>query len=150
MMTNEQDLRRLSDIAEITHVVNRIGPLGDQGLWEEQRSLFTDEITIDFGSVKPPSTISTADNIKWAKKAYIGIMTHHMITNTYVSLDGDSAHVSAQGLARHYRTADANFWNIYQRYEFDLIRTSVGWKISHLKMEPIFEEGDASILEVKE
>ena len=150
MMSNEQELKRLSDIIEITHVVNRIGPYGDQGRWEEQRSLFTDEITIDFGPVKPPSTVTTADNITWAKKAYSGITTHHMITNTYVSLDGDSAHVSAQGLARHYRTADAGFWNIYQRYEFGLIRTSVGWKVNRLKMEPIFEEGNARLLEVKE
>jgi hypothetical protein len=142
-----QEIRRICDIVEITQIVNRIGPYGDQGRWEEQRTLFTEEITIDFGPAKPPAVISVDANIAWAKKAYAGVTTHHMISNVDVLLDGEKARVSAQGLSRHYRKANGNFWNIYQRYEFGLIRTSSGWKVNLLKMEPIFEEGSAKILE---
>jgi hypothetical protein len=146
-MCEQIDEKNMYDTLQIMGVVNRIGPYGDQKRWDEQQQLFMDEITVDFGAVKPPQIISAKENREWATIAYARVTTHHMLSKLDVVVDGDTAQVFAQGLSRHQRNDNKDIWHIYSSYEFTLKRTSAGWKVSRLKMLPIFEEGNAKLLE---
>lgn len=48
---------------------------------------------------------------------------------------------------RDERTDKDGFRHIYARYENDFIRTPKGWKISRIKMEPRWQEGNPKLLE---
>jgi hypothetical protein len=64
-----------------------------------------------------------------------------------VQVNGDKAVVASSGLSRHERIDTKDFWNIYSFYEHELIRTPEGWKVTRLKMVPIFQEGNEHLLE---
>jgi hypothetical protein len=54
---------------EIQHVLYRGLRCTDEKRWDEWATCFTDEQTIDFGSVKPPQTIKSRDLAAWARLA---------------------------------------------------------------------------------
>ena len=106
-----------------------------------------DELTIDFGGVKPPQTIKAADLMAWARLAYASVKTQHMSFNVDVEVDGDRATSASYGHARHQRTDTGDFWHIYARYEHEFARTPDGWKIACIRMTPTFEEGNPKLLD---
>ncbi len=146
-MSHELDDQTVRDTLAIMTILGRIGRYGDEKRWEEHQSLFTDEITIDFGQVKPPGITSSQAIKEWARLAYRVVNTLHLLTNLDVKVDGDTAFVASSGLSRHERTDTKDFWNIYSRYEHELVRTNRGWKVTRLKMEPVFQEGNQNMLE---
>ncbi|MBV8130082.1 MAG: nuclear transport factor 2 family protein [Planctomycetaceae bacterium] len=58
--------------------MNRTLNSSDARDWEAFRSLFADEITIDFGAVKPPQRTRADDLVAWARKAFSRMKTHHV------------------------------------------------------------------------
>lgn len=137
----------ITDVLEIERVLYRGLRCADEKLWEEWLNYFTDEQTIDFGGVKPPQTINSEDLANWARLAYASVKTQHMMFNLDIQVDGDRAKSTSCGHARHQRTDTGDFWHIYPRYEHEYTRTSDGWKVSRIKMTPIFEEGNPKLLE---
>ena len=55
-----------------------VAAVADARDWEAFRSLFADEITIDFGAVKPPQRTRADDLVAWARKAFSRMKTHHV------------------------------------------------------------------------
>lgn len=138
---------QVADILTIQRLLSRIGSYTDQKRWEEHRQLFTDEVSIDFGGVRPTQTISAADLMAWGRKSYDGVKTQHMVTNQDIEIDGDTATATAYGRALHERTSTGETWMIYARYEYTLINTASGWRVSRLLMEPTWQTGNPGLLE---
>jgi SnoaL-like domain len=148
MTTNpDHDLKVLKDTIEITHTLYRGLRCTDEKNWEERVTFFADELTIDFGGVKPSQRIKAADLAAWAKRAYALVTTQHMMFNVDIVVDGNKATSTSNGHARHQRMDTDDFWNIYPRYEHEYVRQADGWKISRIKMTPIFEEGNPRLLD---
>lgn len=118
----------------------------DDKKWSEWRKLLMDEITIDFGGVKPSQTMKADELMAWAKVAYASVKTQHMSFNHDVTINGDKATSRSYGHARHQRTDTSDFWHIYARYDHEFKRTADGWKIALIKMTPTSQEGIRSCL----
>jgi hypothetical protein len=134
-------------VLEISQTLYRGFRHTDEKNWNERVTYFTDELTIDFGGVKPSQTIKASALMDWARVAYALVDTQHMSFNLDVQLDGDRAISFSYGHARHQRTDTRDFWHIYARYEHEYVRTDGGWKIARIKMTPVFEEGNPKLLE---
>ena len=91
--------------------------------------------------------ILSADLINWARIAYALVTTQHMCFNLDVLIDGNRASSNSYGHARHQRTDTGDFWHIYPRYEHEYVKTPEGWKITRIKMTPVFQEGNPNLLE---
>lgn len=120
----------------------------DRKDWETQRSLWADELTIDFGEVKEPQRMKADDLIAWARIAYKNMTTMHLSFNHEVKINGDKALVHSYGRALHQQKLGSgdDFWFIYNKYEHDMMLNNGVWKISRLKMTPVFQEGNANLV----
>lgn len=137
----------VADVVSIHRTLARVGSYADQKRWEDHRRLFTDEITVDFGGVKPSQRMSSQELMVWSAKTYEGIRTQHMFTNQDVELDGDIATVNSYGRALHERVDTGDTWMIYARYEHTLVKESSGWKVTRLMMTPTWQSGDPAVLD---
>lgn len=137
----------IASIIEISQTLYRGFRYTDEKNWDARVTYFTDELTIDFGGVKPSQTIAASALIDWARLAYALVETQHMSFNLDVQLDGDRATSFSYGHARHQRIDSGDFWHIYARYEHEYVRTEDGWKIARIKMTPVFQEGNPRLLE---
>jgi SnoaL-like domain len=110
-------------------------------------------VAIDFVGVQLPATVTAKELREQSEPSYARVKTQHMSTNLDIRVDGDKATSTSYGHARHERTDkdgfshSQNFWHIYAKYENDYIRTDDGWKISRIKMEPRWYEGNPKLLE---
>jgi ketosteroid isomerase-like protein len=137
-------LRELEDRAEIADIVNRYG----QGVRTRDVdlicSLFTDDAVIDHGH---GTVLQGAEAIRThfggpAANSAVGrsvltfdeqIASTPIMTNTLVSLNGDTAHCESMCLAIHTGMRDDQAVVMVRgtRNIDDLVRTPAGWKIRH-------------------
>lgn len=64
---------------------------------------------------------------------HAGKISHHMTSNTEVSLAGDSASVTAHGYALNYVPAmptQESLWETWGEYVIGAVRTGTGWRLS--------------------
>lgn len=141
------EAHQIGDILMVQRTIMRIGTYGDQKRWDEHRQLFADEVTIDFGGVKPSQVIKADDLSSWARQAFRLVKTQHMFTNQDVHIDGDRATATCYGRALHQRTDTGETWLIYNRYEHSLVKTESGWKVERLFMEPTWQTGNENLLD---
>jgi hypothetical protein len=136
-----------ADVVSIQRTLARVGSYADQKRWEDHRRLFTDEITVDFGGVKPAQRMTSQHLQAWSAATYANVQTQHMFTNQDVELDGDVATANSYGRALHERTDTGETWMIYARYEHTLVREPSGWKVTRLMMTPTWQAGRPDLLE---
>ncbi|PYE18388.1 SnoaL-like protein [Paraburkholderia silvatlantica] len=146
-MPNQDTLEQISDRQHIADLLYRSLRCTDEKHIDELQNCYTEELVIDFGEVKPPQQLAAKDLAAWARRAYALVKTQHMMFNVEITLDGDHASSLSCGHALHQRTDTGDFWHIYPRYEFGYSRTENGWRISRIKMTPVFEEGNPALLD---
>ncbi len=137
----------IADMIEISQTLYRGFRYRDEKKWDERVIYFAHGLTIDFGGVKPSQIIKASALMDWARLAYALVDTMHISTNLDVELHGERATSFSYGHARHQRTDTAYYWHIYARYEHSYVRTKEGWKITRIKMTPVFQEGNPKLLE---
>ena len=137
----------VADIMMIERVITLTGMYSDFGMFDEQLKLWDDEITIDFGDVKPPQVMKATDLVSWAKVAYKNIKDQHMFFNFIVNVKGDTANSVCYGRALHEQKETGDKWLIYIRYEHSFRRKGNGWVMTRLKMEPTFQEGNSDLID---
>lgn len=147
MAERKLDTQSVSDMLEINQNLSRNFMSTDEKSWKVWENTFADELTIDFGRVKPPQKTTPKDLMDWAKKTYATVKTQHMLFNIDIHLDGDQATSKSYGHARHEHTDNGDFWHIYAIYEHEHVRTPNGWRISKIKMTPNFQEGNPKLLD---
>jgi hypothetical protein len=117
------------------------------------RSIFADEVAIDFSSYSgQAAAMLTGDEwVSRVKPLFLGLAaTQHSMTNPIVSLDGDRASCRMYMQAHHvYQPDDAASWyTIGGYYDDTLERRGDGWAITGVTLTVLWRRGDPGIMPV--
>ncbi len=145
-------LRLLLDRAEISDVVHRYATGLDMRDWKLFRSIFTDEIQMDFSSVGIPAGPFKADHwVDDAKTLFAGFgATQHVSSNHVHDVRGDEATCVSYMKAEHFvpDVQGEDRWTIGGYYTNELVRTPEGWKIRKLTLTVTWSRGNPEIVRV--
>lgn len=77
---------------------------------------------------------------------------HHVYTNFHVEVDGDAAKGLWYMTARHWKATDmgASIYNQYGWYDADFIRQDDGWKMSYVKHDFQWVDGNNALFDMTE
>ena len=144
------NLGQLLDRATITDVVNRYATGLDRRDWPLLRSIFTDDIDMEYTSVGIKPGRYSAD--KWVRNSEVLFAgfgpTQHTLTNHAITLEGDKAHAVVYMRAEHFIEDLApaeNRWTIGGYYTVDLIRAPAGWKIHAMGLHVTWQTGNKGL-----
>ncbi|PKT71272.1 nuclear transport factor 2 family protein [Streptomyces populi] len=144
----------LGDRAEITDALYRFGlgqDLKDEGLFA---SAFAADAELDFRPAaskwgSEPPLMSGRDTIVTTILAlFIGrVDTTHQITNTRITIDGDTARLTALVEAQHVLVADpATHALLKNPYDVDLVRDGDRWVIRRLRIDNTWYTGEPTVI----
>jgi hypothetical protein len=141
-----------NDAFEVTRTLATVASCTDSKNWVDLRAQFADEIGLHFGKMKQPQRLRADDFIAWASSAYNCGTTEHLVRFHEVRLDmlnGTRANVTSYWRALYRHETDpasdpasdpttAHYW-----CDHELVRTADGWKISHMRMTDLDQNGSA-------
>ena len=120
--------------------------------WALYRSIFADEVTIDFTSYNPtrPAARMRADEwVASVQPLFSGLAaTQHSMTNPTVQLRANDAalhHVHASRPCPDHGNDEAWF-SVGGYYRDELVRTPLGWRITAVTLTILWRRGDESIM----
>jgi len=144
------NLEQLLDRAAITDLVNRYATGLDRRDWKLLRSIFADEIDMEYTSVGIKAGRYSAD--RWVRSSEVLFAgfgpTQHTLTNHAIDLNGDTAHCVMYMRAEHFIVEDAprdNCWTIGGYYRVDLKRSTEGWKIHAMGLHVTWQTGNREL-----
>jgi hypothetical protein len=142
-------MNALADRADLIELLSRYADIADlKEFTELPRLVFTDPLTIDFGSVAdiPPMTVPLGDYVENVRAAFMPYTaTHHAITGHVVHLDGDTATIHAHVRAEHWVPDELagggpRSWLVVGFYDNEAVRTADGWRLSRVKLTSAHQE----------
>jgi hypothetical protein len=140
----------LIDRAEILDVLMDYAIGIDSRDWTRYRSIFTDEVKLDFSSwsgnaAAPMAADDWVAGVRDTLSGFDG--TQHMLMNPVVELDGDRATVTLYMNAHHYLNIDGahNMHSIGGYYSHHMVRTDSGWLSEACKLTVTWESGDRAL-----
>jgi len=137
---DEKKLQTLLDRMEIVDVQTRYATGVDMRDRDLYRSCFADEMEMDMSGMGLGEPVKMSADA-WADQALSLVSgfeaTQHMITNHVIRIEGDRATCVAYVKAQHYNPD--NVWTVVGYYTNTLERTAEGWKISRLKLTPMWQ-----------
>lgn len=142
----------LVDRARITGHVLKYATGIDRHQWDLYRSIFADEIVMDFSSWSgQPAVPMAADDWVAGVRATLEPFdaTQHVLTNFVVEVNGDAASCTCYMAAHHHLvTGDLReMHSIGGYYEHQLKRDGDGWLIHHTRLNVTWEMGDRGLFE---
>lgn len=149
---NDQDkLEVLWQERQITKTMLRFGRALDTGDWAGYAACFTGRVNIDFKRLTGFDEVRL-DAVLWARFADLilsPLRRHHTLSNFNVNLEGDRAFALVYMTARHWKATDVgtNMNTQYGWYDVWLERDGEDWKISRLKHDYQWVEGNGALLE---
>jgi len=136
----EKKIQALLDRMEIIDVENRYALGVDTRDSEMHGSCFAEELEVDMSGMGMGEPLKTSGKA-WAEQAVslvsIFEATQHIITNHVITIDGDHATCIAYVQAKHYKPE--SIWTVQGYYTNKLVKTAEGWKISRLKLTPMWQ-----------
>ncbi|HEY5678503.1 MAG TPA: nuclear transport factor 2 family protein [Pseudomonadales bacterium] len=119
--------------------------------WVLYRSIFTDEITMDFSSYngRPASGMAADDWVAGCKVLFAGLdATQHVMSNPMVDVDGDIARLRMYMKAEHFLRNDQGGmdFTIGGYYDDRLVRTDEGWKMQAVTLNVFWSRGNRQIM----
>lgn len=128
-----------------------MGLLVDARRWESLQALFTDPVYVDYTSLNggEPQSVAAGDLIAgWRGVLERLDATQHLIAGQAIELDGDAATCAANVQATHVlpNRSGGPLWTVGGRYDFKLIRTPAGWRISALTLTVRWASGNQQIM----
>lgn len=148
------ELRSLLDRAGVIEAATRVAVLADARDWRALRSVFADEVDVDYTSLVggEPQIVRAEDLISGWRAALSGYdATQHVVTNHLASVDGDGAACSSCVVARHYllNYKGGDLWTLGGRHDYRLLRDPTGsWKVSATKLTVLWAEGNQLLPEI--
>jgi len=123
----------------------------DNRNWDLYRSIFMDEVTMDFASWNQiPKHRIRADDLKdHISQFFAGLdATQHVMSNPMVSIDGDHARCIMYMQAYHFLhdVQPSRRYVIGGYYTDDLVREDGNWKIASVALTVLWTEGDFSFM----
>ena len=135
-MTDSTLLHELTDRREITDLVSHLGLWLDEGRFDEAPSILIDDVTVD----TPGGHAEGIDHVvAQARRNHQHEHLQHVITNVLIDLDGDRATVRANLVVTF--ADDAVTSQQGERYRFEAVRTSDGWRLSRVQVAPVWKRG---------
>ncbi|MDH6145231.1 hypothetical protein P3T35_007282 [Kitasatospora sp. GP30] len=145
----DEDLR---DRLAVVETCTRMCWHTDKREWAQLRSrVFAEKVRVDYTSLNGGEPVELpADTLVSAWRDLLGALdaTQHLLTNHLVTLDGDTAEVTADFQATHLlaRVADGPMWTLGGHYRFSLLRGEAGWRIGGLTMTKAWQTGNLTLL----
>jgi hypothetical protein len=144
-----------ADLLAVVDVLHRHAEGMDRRDWTGFRSVFTDEIDIDYSSHRPGQTFRTsADEWTAHVSRRLGRLTatQHALSNARVQVSGDSATCTMYVRAEHVlgRGQGQHLYTIGGRYVDRLVRDGASWLICAVTLESWWFAGDRSVLKLPE
>lgn len=121
--------------------------------WQLYRSIFADEIAMDFSSYNgnPAATMKADDWVSGVKVLFTGLhATQHSMSNPLVDIAGDTARCRMYMQAEHFFLNDqgSQDFALGGYYDDRLIRTVAGWKIEAVTLNVLWNRGNRHIMEL--
>lgn len=125
----------------------------DERDWERCRNAMADKVYLDYSSLSgvPAQELAAADIVT----SWMGFLprfkaTHHQLGNFTVQDDGENAIVKCYGTATHYFPAASgqNVWTVVGTYEAKLARWKDGWKVTALRFNLRYQDGNLALPEI--
>ncbi len=142
-----------NDFLEICDLRYRYATGIDTRNWALHRSIFVDDIAIDFSSYsgQPPlgAPIPADSWVDGLQNLFPGLAaTQHTMTNPRLTVSGDSAQLTTYMQAEHFLDfEDPTAWfTIGGYYTDDVVRTTDGWKFRGVTLTIFWRRGRADIM----
>ncbi|MBP0454849.1 nuclear transport factor 2 family protein [Kitasatospora sp. RG8] len=140
----------LRDRAEITDALYRFGLGQDLKDRELFASAFTADAELDFRPAaarwggKPPVMVGRDTIVDAILAMFTGrVDTTHQVTNPRITVDGDTARLTALVEAQHLLTADPGTHALLKNpYTVDLVRDGSRWLILRMRIDNTWYTGD--------
>jgi len=121
--------------------------------WELYRSIFTEDIRVDFESYNgnPPSVMRADDWVSNVQVLFTGLhATQHSMSNPLVDIDGDNARCRMYMQAEHFFITDQgdNDYVLGGYYDDQLANTDTGWRIEAVTLNVLWHRGNRHIMEL--
>jgi hypothetical protein len=137
------------DRAAILDVLARFAHGIDGRDWALYRSVFTDEIDVDYTSYRAGSVARMAadDWVDRARRLFPGLdATQHVLVNPWFRPDGATVAVQTSMRADHF--LDGARYTLGGHYVHRLVAGGGGWRISAVTLAVAWDEGDKGLLSV--
>lgn len=149
--TSDSDLAELKDRLAILELIGQLSLTIDARDWNALGQLFTDTVYHDRTSLTggEPETQGAAEFVGGWRYLMAGLdAVHHMVSCHVINLDGDHATCAAnmQGthvLANH---SGGSMWTVGGRHDYQLTRTSDGWRIAGITFTIQWATGNQNIV----
>lgn len=146
-------LQQLLDRAAISDVVHAYATGLDRRDWALYRAIFTDALSLDFGSLGIRSGAWSADAwVRSAQALFAGFSaTQHTSTNHVHDVRGDAATCTSAMQAEHFVAPGpdvapgAERWTIGGYYVNQLVRTPAGWKLCGVALHVTWQSGNLDL-----
>jgi hypothetical protein len=140
-----------ADELAVCRTLYRFAAAIDQRDWDAYRSVFTDEIDLDYSSYRAGDVgrVRADDWVDRAKALFPGLdASQHCLNNPLVTVTDDTADISIYVQAEHFLTnADGDNWFTLGGYYSDrLVRYGSDWRISGKKLVVTWNRGNRSVL----
>lgn len=149
-MTTDEQVRMLADRAEISDVLHRYATGLDTRNWTLMRSIFLDEVDMDFSSVHMRAARVNADVwVESARVLFAGFdATQHLSANHVHDIRGDEATCTSYMRAEHFVINDEgeNYYTMGGYYVNQLVRTADGWKLSAVTLNVTWNRGNRHVM----
>jgi 3-phenylpropionate/cinnamic acid dioxygenase small subunit len=119
--------------------------------WALYRSIFADEVDVDFSSYdgNPPRRVRADDWVTGVAPLFEGLdATQHTMTNPRVRIEGDRATCVMYMQAVHFlanKEGDAEF-TLGGYYTDELVKRPSGWKLCGVKLTVLWSRGNRAIM----
>lgn len=141
------------DFREITSRVYEYAYGIDLRDWVLYRSIFADEVTVDFSSYNRgggPRTLSADDWVAGLVPLFTGLdASQHSMSNPLVDVAGDEARCRMYMQAAHFLFDDPEpEFTIGGYYDDRLVRTDAGWRVTAVTLTVWWRRGNEAIMPV--
>jgi hypothetical protein len=139
------------DRTQICETVYRYATGIDTRDWDLYRSIFTDEVEIDFASYsgQPAARMKADEWVATVKVLFTGLdATQHVMTNPQVTIDGDRATCLMYMKAEHFLlNSEGDDWFTLGGYYVDrLTRANDTWRIEAVTLNVFWNRGNRHIM----
>ncbi len=143
----------MNDFHDITRRVYEYGYGIDTRDWTLYRSIFANEIHMNFQSYNgnPAATMQADDWVAGCRRLFDNLdATQHSMTNPLVEVTGDTARCRMYMQAEHFlqNTSGNSDFALGGYYDDQLIRTVDGWKITAVTLNVFWSRGNRQIMEL--
>lgn len=121
--------------------------------WVLFRSIFTNELTMDFSSYngQPASRMTADDWVAGCRVLFTGLdATQHVMSNPMVDTDGKRGRCRMYMKAEHFLINDQgnDDFALGGYYDDQLVKTSEGWKIEAVTLNVFWNRGNRHIMDM--